>query len=136
MKTMTKETNGNLDAALIKFSAKELFFEINRKIDLLASKNETKADAQRVDTLANVVSDIQRKGSDVAQNAIRCCDSLENKVDILEKESASRTAVADNDRRIGEQEKATKYQWIAIIVSALIGIGGLLMKLLEFLAKH
>lgn len=129
---MTK-SNGN---GTIGFSIKELLVEINRKIDDLSLSTRQKADRTQVDTLSGVVLEIQRKGSDVAQDALQQVEQLKqsvasyaevndvkNKVSKLERDAASEVAVKENNSKIEYQAKQTKWQWIAIGGTILVGLG-------------
>jgi|ERR1700679_360278 len=127
--TVTK--NGNGQSSLIGFTAKELFFEINRKLDLLSNKNDMKAEKQQVDTLATLVTEMQRRGSDPSQQSTKDIVALENRINIVERESATVTAVNANNRSIQEQDSTSRKQWIAIVITALGAIAGIVLHLLK-----
>lgn len=131
----------------VTFSSKELFLEINRKLDSLGLQLNTKGDKADFDRLESVVMDLQRKGGDAAQQALRLSEEAVSKVQKLEKdasdlvsklqketsdrvgklekEAASNSAVRDNTEQIEKEHTNSRWQWAAIIVTALLGLAQL-----------
>lgn len=86
------------DDLIIGFSSKELFLELNRKIDVLMELSHKKADKADV-------------------------DGLENRVIVLERDGAKTTAVDANRGKVEEMGRTIRMQWVGILVSILLGVG-------------
>ena len=114
---------------IIKFRAKDLFMEINRKLDMLAELSHKKADKTDLDKLDEKVTDMQRRGSDGAQKALEEAELLKRRVDVLERDTATTLAVKDNQERLEDIGRQQRYQWLSILISVLMGLAALIAKL-------
>lgn len=99
---------------VIEFSSKELFLEINRKIDVLTEMSHSKADNSRVERLET---------------------EIREKLNRLEKETATAEAVRSNESRLEAFQKTSRQQWISIVVAFILGLGGLVVELFKVVVK-
>jgi hypothetical protein len=119
---------------LIAFSSKELFLEINRKIDDLTKLSQSKVDSPDFDRLEMKVNEMQRLGSDTAQDAIRQIgttrkdlERLEGDVRQLEKDNVSGVAVTN----LNNLNRSTRLQWIGIVATMAFALADLFVILLK-----
>lgn len=94
--------------------------EINRNISHINESMHKKADKSELDKLESKVIDIQRNGSDTAKRVEANERELSAKVEKLQRDMASREAVDENSRRLGNIDRNTKFQWIGIGVALFI----------------
>lgn len=115
----------------VSFSSKELFLEINRKLDGLTVQLNTKVDKTEIERLELIVMDLQRKGGDAAQQALQLAQAARERVEALEKASATSSAVRENAERIEKEHKNSSWQWLAITMTGLGVIAQLVINFLE-----
>jgi len=97
------------------FTTRELFQQINT----------------RLEHLQTLFIDLQRRGSDTAQAAMRGEQDLRRRVETLEKESATEAAVRSNEERIEKQESTARHQWLVILLNVVIGLGTIIVMLVK-----
>lgn len=121
---MTRKRGSVLSTEIVAFTAKELFFEINRKIDLLTDSTNRKADKVELEAL-----EVLLRAAEKDSASLRDLRLLDGRVGTLEKNAASESAVAESNRRIEENTKTGRLQWIGIIIVALLGATTLVLQL-------
>lgn len=106
----------------IGFTAKELFLEINRKLDDLTKITNLKVDRMDHEKLVGVVEELRRTGGDRAREAYERVQKVEDNLNELRTQTASSSAVNTALARIDDTEHATKLQWFGIAIGGIIAI--------------
>jgi DNA repair ATPase RecN len=107
---------------VVKFTAKELFLEINRKLDGVSDQLSSKADKEDLEKMESQLSDLQRKGGDAAQEALRVAGDAQERLQKIERDAASNSAVKRNEDDIEHEKKNSRWQWFVITISVMLGI--------------
>jgi hypothetical protein len=92
---------------------------IEKSVGEIKDAMHQKADKSDLDKLESQFVNMQRNGSDVAKRVYEAETEIRKKVDKLEREAVSRSAVEDNNRRIDNQERNSRWQWAFIVVGML-----------------
>jgi hypothetical protein len=108
----------------VEFSLENLLLEINRKLDDLGTSMQSKANAADLDRVEATVADMQRRGTDVAQQAMSKATALEVKLQTLETETATSHAVLQTQQSLEQVARHSRYQWATIA----LGFAGILLK--------
>lgn len=125
---MTTRRSEEPAGQVVEFTAKELFLEINRKLDGLSQQIGAKADKSDMDKLEHSVVELQRLGGDAAQQALTTVRELEKRVQTLESEKASNLAVKQNADSLEKEHKNSQWQWVTIIASIVLGLVGVIVQ--------
>lgn len=121
---MTRKRGSALSTEMVAFTAKELFFEINRKIDLLTESTNKKADKLELDALEVLLRTAEKETAPVRE-----LRAVTDRVTALEKNAASESAVADSNRRIEDNARTSRLQWIGLLVVGVLGATTLILQL-------
>lgn len=121
--------SGTDGGQVVPFTAKELFLEINRKLDGVVDQLSSKADKADMEKMEAQLSDLQRKGGDAAQEALRKAEDASVRLQKMEMSSASNSAVKANEDAIQHEMKNSRWQWFAITVSILLNIAAIIAQI-------
>lgn len=106
---------------IIGFTPKELFLEINRKIDLLTEISQKKTDHTEFTHLETKVSDMERHGCDLAKDNKTKLVEVTHAVQDLTKDAVTTSALTEFQNKMNENKRTATMQWLAILASILIG---------------
>lgn len=124
------------DDPVIPVKVETLFQDIKRDMSMLATNVSrisegmySKADKVELTKLEDKVEVLQRSGSDPARRAEKDVDDVRRRVELLERDSVKTSAVQTTERRLEHQERTSKAQWFAIVVTIVIGLIDIIIKL-------
>lgn len=128
----------------------EVLSRIEGKIDALVASLHEKADKAELDRLEARVSIMEREDNKEAIEALKATKDLEGRLRLIEKDlsemsnlekrvaeidkdAAKGTAVAENERQLKEVSSKLRWQVAGVIVSLLLGLGGITVGLINAL---
>ena len=108
--------------SIVLFSAKELFLQVNGKLDIILVEMGKKADKVDLERLRDQVAHLETNGTLHAQNALRLAAELDSRLDKMNLNVASTKAVAETREHIRKQDARMRIM-IAGIVLTMLGLG-------------
>lgn len=119
----------------VAFTSKELFLEVNRKIDDVLKVLNQKADRAEHDRVEQQVEAILRDGTPQSRKVELEVKEIEGQVRILHDQSATSAAVNETKQRIEDNAHDTKMQWLAIFFSFILGLATLAVSIASLYHK-
>ena len=105
------------DESIVVFSSKELFMQVNSKLDLILVETGKKADKADLERLREQVTELQMNGSGHAQNALKQVAALDARMDGLALNAASTQAVSETREQINRHDARIKLALIGMIIT-------------------